>query len=270
MGYFDVTKYNDNLYQFKDKLGVLVTLVIGTEKALVLDTAYGIGNLKKEIREITDKPLVVVNSHGHMDHCGGNFQFDEIFIHEKDFESCEMHNNKDRRMRNIQSAINVKALPENFDIEKYLNEGIGNLKPLNYDDIIDLGNIKLKVVNMEGHTKGSIGLYIEDWKLLLVSDATCPFVWMFLNESTTVDVYVKMLKRVLTLDFDSFLVGHGARMFPRSKMIDFLNVAEKIDLKKAVKVSFANFEELNSYCYTEGQMYNQDHAGIVFDPNKLK
>ena len=66
MGYFDVTKYNDNLYQFKDKLGVLVTLVIGTEKALVLDTAYGIGNLKKEIREITDKPLVVVNSHGHM------------------------------------------------------------------------------------------------------------------------------------------------------------------------------------------------------------
>jgi hypothetical protein len=58
-------------------------------------------------------------------------------------------------------------------------------------------------------------------------------------------------------------------MFPRSKMIDFLNVAKEIDLEKSVKVSFQNFEQLNSYCYTEGEMYNQDQCGIVFDPNKL-
>ena len=52
-------------------------------------------------------------------------------------------------------------------------------------------------------------------------------------------------------------------------MIDFLNVAKEIDLEKSVKVSFQNFEQLNSYCYTEGEMYNQDQCGIVFDPNKL-
>ena len=34
---------------------------------------------------------------------------------------------------------------------------------------------------MEGHTTGSIGLYIKDWKLMLVSDATCPFIWIFLE-----------------------------------------------------------------------------------------
>lgn len=269
MNYFTVTKYNDSLYQLKDKLGVLVTLVIGEEKALVLDTAYGIGDLKSEIRQITDKSLVVVNSHGHMDHSGGNYQFDEVLIHEKDIELCKTHNSKDRRMKNIEAAKNAKALPEYFNVEKYLNESIDNLKAINYGDIIDLGGVTLKVVNMEGHTKGSIGLYIEDWKLILVSDATCPFVWMFLEESTTVEVYINMLKRVLKLDFDNFLVGHGARMFPRSKMVDFLNVAEEIDMNKAIKVSFVNFDHLNSYCYTEGQMYNQDHAGIVFDPNKL-
>ena len=122
---------------------------------------------------------------------------------------------------------------------------------------------------MNGHTTGSIGLYIKQWNLMLVSDATCPFVWMFLEESTTVSEYIKMLEEVLKLEFDNFLVGHGARMFPRSKMIDFLNVAKEIDLDKSVKVSFQNFEQLNSYCYTEGEMYNQDQCGIVFDPNKL-
>jgi glyoxylase-like metal-dependent hydrolase (beta-lactamase superfamily II) len=122
---------------------------------------------------------------------------------------------------------------------------------------------------MEGHTQGSIGLYIKDWKLMLVSDATCPFIWIFLEESTPVSVYVKMLEKVLELEFDNFLVGHGARLFPRQKMIDFYEVAKNINLEESVKVSFNNFDNANSYCYTKGVMYNQDHCGIVFDPNKL-
>ena len=58
---------------------------------------------------------------------------------------------------------------------------------------------------MEGHTKGSIGAYIKEEKILVVTDATCPFVWLFLEESTTVDIYIKMLERVLKLDFDYVL-----------------------------------------------------------------
>lgn len=269
MSYFTIHKYNDNLYQIKDALGVLTTLVIGSKKALLLDTGYGIGDLKQEVLNITNKPLIVVNSHGHMDHSCGNFQFDNIYIDKRDEQLLKLHNNKDRRQRNINSAIKMKVLPNDFDIEKYLNEGIGNLNFIKQGDIFDLGDLQLEVINMNGHTKGSIGLYIKKWKLMLVSDATCPFVWMFLEESTTVSEYINMLEEVLKLDFDNFLVGHGARMFPRSKMIDFLNVAKEIDLNKSVKVSFDNFEQLNSYCYTEGQMYNQDQCGIVFDPNKL-
>ena len=52
-------------------------------------------------------------------------------------------------------------------------------------------------------------------------------------------------------------------------MQEFLDVAKKMTLEKSVKVSFNNFDNLNSYCFTEGEMYNQDHCGIVFDPNKL-
>ena len=52
MSYFDVVKYNNNLYQIKDRLGVLSTLVIGENKALLFDTCYGVGNLKEEVEKI--------------------------------------------------------------------------------------------------------------------------------------------------------------------------------------------------------------------------
>ena len=46
-------------------------LLIGKERALLFDTAYGVGNLREFVEGITDKPVTVVNSHGHFDHTGG-------------------------------------------------------------------------------------------------------------------------------------------------------------------------------------------------------
>lgn len=265
MSYFSVTKYNDNLYQIKDSLGVLSTLVIGEKKALLLDTCYGIGNLKEEVEKITKLPLIVVNSHGHMDHCSGNYQFDNVYINSKDVKLCREHNDVNMKQNNIERAKKLNVLPENFDIDKYLISGCGKLNEINVGTKINLGNLIINVVAMEGHTQGSIGLYIKNWKLLLVSDAACPFVWLFFDESTSVSTYIKMLERTLKLDFDNFLVGHGAKMYERSKMVDFLNVAKDIQLDKAFKTDFGE----NAYCYTKGVLYGPNDCGVVFDPNKM-
>lgn len=42
----------------------------GKEKALLIDTGIGIGNIRQKIEELTDKPLIVVMGHG--DHTGGS------------------------------------------------------------------------------------------------------------------------------------------------------------------------------------------------------
>ena len=269
MNYFEVVKYNDYLYQLKDRLGVLVTLVIGSQKALVFDTAYGIGNLKEEVKHITNLPLVVVNSHGHMDHSCGNYQFEEVYLHKDDFALCKKHNSYPWRVRNLETAKRSGVLPTDFDEEAYLKQTEGNLKEITVGTIIDLGGIKGEVISMIGHTKGSIGILFKEQRLLLVGDATCPFVWLFLEESEPVSVYTKMLEGVLQLPFDNFLVGHGARLFPKNKMVDFYNIAKNIDLERSVPVSFGGFENSNAYCYTLGKMYDQDDCGVVFDPNKL-
>ena len=71
MDYFINIKINDHIYQIKDRMGVLMTLIIGKEQAMLIDTGYGIYNIYDHIRSITSLPLIVVNSHGHMDHCCG-------------------------------------------------------------------------------------------------------------------------------------------------------------------------------------------------------
>ena len=61
-----------------------IFLLEGTEKAMLIDCGMGIGDLRGAIETITDKPLIVVITHGHIDHTGNARQFDEIWIHPKD------------------------------------------------------------------------------------------------------------------------------------------------------------------------------------------
>ena len=106
--YFKTFQINDHIYQFKDPLGVLCTLIIGKEKAMLIDTCYGIGDLPSLIKNYTNLPLVVIASHGHMDHTGGNYQFEEVYINELDLELCKQYNSNDR-CRKGQPRKNMQA-----------------------------------------------------------------------------------------------------------------------------------------------------------------
>lgn len=59
-------------------------LIIGKEKALLIDTGMPKEGFADYVKSITSLPVMVVNSHGHFDHTGNNNQFDEIHIHPAD------------------------------------------------------------------------------------------------------------------------------------------------------------------------------------------
>lgn len=271
MNQYTTFSINDHIYQIKDPMGVLMTLVIGKTHALLVDTGYGLGDIKSYISQITHLPLIVVASHGHMDHTGGNYLFSQVYIHPLDMDLCKLHNSPAWRHHVYDNACAMHLVDDTFDVDTFIEQKEGHLLPLSNNQIFDLGDIHAKVIPMEGHTKGSIGILLEEDEILIVTDATCPFVWLFLPESTSVTTYIQMLTRTLKLPFQHILLGHGKGIaLPRSKVEDFLYTAKTIDLKKAVKVTFHNFELENSYCYTLGKMYDQNDVGIVFDPHKLE
>lgn len=55
-------------------------LLEGDEKALLIDTGYGVGNLRAYVENLTDKPIVVANTHYHPDHAAGNGEFEQVYM----------------------------------------------------------------------------------------------------------------------------------------------------------------------------------------------
>jgi glyoxylase-like metal-dependent hydrolase (beta-lactamase superfamily II) len=86
--YVEVYRFRDNLYglftENCDGMGdVWMYLTVGPEKALLIDTAYGLGNLKGLVDRLSGgKELIVVNTHDHFDHAYGNCRFDKVYCHE--------------------------------------------------------------------------------------------------------------------------------------------------------------------------------------------
>ena len=79
---------------------VFMDLMVGAHHALLFDTGYGFGDLRALVQSITDKPLYVVNSHGHVDHACGNEQFGGAYIHPLDMALCREHNGPELRRPN--------------------------------------------------------------------------------------------------------------------------------------------------------------------------
>ena len=262
MSYYKVKEIYPWLYSIFDPQEVFCYLAVGNERALLFDTAYGIGSLSQTVREITDKPLDIVLGHGHVDHANGAYQFEEVWLHEADFELCRHHTSEDFR-RTIVKGLkeNGALLPVGFDAEAYIKAGTGNLKKLDTGRIFDLGGLHMEVVGMEGHTAGSIGLLAHEHKVLLDSDAANLHIWMFLDESLPVSRYTAMLERVVQLDFDVFFTGHSGVPMPKPLFQKFISVAHNASVEKS--------EPYNTFPELKGFLYTEDGVGIVFSEAKL-
>lgn len=70
-----VTERITRIYAFATEL---MYLVEGTEKAVLIDTGSGIGSLKACVEQLTDKPVVVLVTHGHVDHAMGAAEIEDV------------------------------------------------------------------------------------------------------------------------------------------------------------------------------------------------
>ena len=66
--YYVAEKIAENTYKIDESGVANCYLLIGDEKALLIDTGCGAGNLKEAVEKITNKPLYVAVTHRHPDH----------------------------------------------------------------------------------------------------------------------------------------------------------------------------------------------------------
>lgn len=85
-GVYVYTKIRPNIWHIKEDLGVYCTLIIGKSMAILVDTGYGNRNLRAFVEENISTPYLVVNSHGHPDHIGGNHWFDTVYALKEEWD----------------------------------------------------------------------------------------------------------------------------------------------------------------------------------------
>ena len=192
-------------YYYLGAADVYMYLVIGKEKALLIDTGYASTRVKQYVDQVTDLPLIVVNTHGHMDHIGGNRYFAETYISAKELETAKRHSESTFLKEKNEHIFSIRpALKGLLKDEKYVRELVENEKgqDLNCLDLpetgyFDLGERIVSFIETPGHTQGSICLHDEKTNILFSADTLCSKgVLLGFEESTGVkefkDTLIKM------------------------------------------------------------------------------
>ncbi len=168
-------------------------LVIGREKACVIDTMNGYNDLYKAVRKLTDLPLTVVNTHGHPDHIFGNMYFEEAYINPED----------------LALAREFTEDPEFLKMCREKNRTMPPFREIRPGDIVDLGGRTLEVFALPGHTPGSILLLLREDRVLFTGDAVNHHLWMQLDGCLPMAAFLKEMDRVMFLEEKADIILHG-------------------------------------------------------------
>lgn len=194
-----IKKIKNNIYLLneEDEEACNIFVVKGEKRDLVFDT----GITGEAFKEIKLNNPIVVNSHAHFDHIGGNDLFEEVYIHEKELDiiaSC----NKEKM-----ALMALGYYLENFKIPE-----MEYARAIEKDDMITIGDKDFLVIETPGHSEGSICLYEPKSKILLTGDTYYNGALYFIKGSNY-DDFLKSYENIKGLEVKLILTGHNEILY---------------------------------------------------------
>lgn len=142
-------------HQFEETISYLI---VGTKQALLFDTGMGIGNIKAVVARLTSRPIVVLNSHTHNDHVGGNWQFQYIFGMDTAFTRKNAKGSREDAQAELGGDNLCGDLPKGFDRAKYATKP-WKISLFVHDGFkVNLGKRTVEIIATPGHTPDAISL----------------------------------------------------------------------------------------------------------------
>lgn len=199
------TQVRPHIWRLADIAGNRCYLVAGDERAALVDTMEGVGDLRAEVERITSLPVTVLLTHHHHDHVGGACSFESVGISAVDDGFWEREENAEARIREqlregfgLPEGTFFSTLEGRWPTTWHVDEG--------YE--LDLGGETVRAVALPGHTRGSMGYVVSGERVLLSGDAVTPCMTLFYDDSTTVDEWVATLDKMAALPVDAIMTGH--------------------------------------------------------------
>ena len=177
----EIIKINENSWRIEDG-GVRFFLLTGTKEALLIDSGMSVHNALDMAKELTDKPVKLLNTHADMDHTGSNGQFDSFYMGAADEPSYRARG------------------------------GQGTVVPLGDGDRLDLGDRPLEIIALPGHTPGSIAVLDVKGRVLISGDPIQDGNIFMFGPGRSMADYIAGLERLegKTDLFDELWPSHGS------------------------------------------------------------
>lgn len=214
-------------HQSQETIGYLI---LGQNQALEFDTGMGIGDIKAVTAELTKLPIVVLNSHTHHDHVGGNWQFDTVFGMDTDFTRRNARGSREAAQAEIAPGEICGHLPEGFDRHSYATRP-WKITAFKHDgDRIDLGGRTLEIIATPGHTPDAICLLDRSAGLLFTGDTYYPGpIWLF-GPETDLKAYGDSIQRLAALAprIKIVLGAHNAPVAPPSVLPQLVSAFQAV------------------------------------------
>jgi glyoxylase-like metal-dependent hydrolase (beta-lactamase superfamily II) len=178
---------------------VISYLIVGHKQAVLFDTGMGIGDIRRVTSRLTSRPVVVLNSHTHNDHVGGNWQFAFVYGMDTEFTRTNAKGSREDAQAEITADQICGALPKSLNPKIYATKPWKISHAIHDGFRVNLGGRTLEVVSTPGHTPDAICLLDNANGLLFTGDTYYPGpIWLYRPE-TDLDAYVNSVKRIAAL-----------------------------------------------------------------------
>ncbi|MDD2970875.1 MAG: MBL fold metallo-hydrolase [Lachnospiraceae bacterium] len=230
---YEVTQIGEATYRLDEYAKTHSYLLVGSEKALLIDTGCGCGHLGKTVESITDKEIIVVNSHGHLDHVGSNYQFEYVWIASQD--EALMWDSTSIVFRNERIRSYLLSLDSEFEeneLERTIRTPqVKKVYHLTDGQVFDLGDRKIEAIATPGHTQGCYCFLDREREMLFTADTVCDIsILLFLENSGSVETYYRSIERLYNRrnEYKVLYPGHHTPALSVDYMHDYLMCARGI------------------------------------------
>lgn len=204
--WFKVYNVGEGVYAIAEPFNyqeVISYLIVGTERNILFDTGMGMDRISDVVKELSPLPVVVINSHTHYDHMGGNYEFETVYAVDTTYTlnfSTTGWSHDQVKQEISQQAFCFEKLPALDTASYHIKPYKDKIKKFIKDgDKIDLGTRVIEVLQVPGHTPDCVALLDRSsgylWTGDMYYEAT---IWLFFN-GTDLDAYEKSINRFASL-----------------------------------------------------------------------
>ena len=218
---------NEKTWRIEDG-GVRFLLLCGTGKAALIDTGMNTPDARQIAERLTDLPLILINTHADPDHISGNAAFDTFYM--------------------------SPAEEENYRAKG----GSGTFLPIREGDVIDLGERPLRIIDIPGHTPGSIAILDEKSRALISGDSVQDGNIFMFGKFRNLDLFIESMRHLGEFEglYDEVWAMHGT--FPVKPEL----TAQVLEGAQKIRAGEAEYMPVNRFGM-EIALYRFPYAGFL-------